>query len=161
MFVEKHSLHQNLLQIFLIFQKIGINTTAEITNRKINTHYNEGLKSRKIFWRYVKMEKNTNEIIENSAENDVVEDEPQETPDTTVVNNVYLVKTVDDVAAARKSLITGASYVLGASLMTAALSGVTFIAKKIKSKIKKHKEAKKRDAEIEEEIDEDECDDQD
>ena len=49
MFVEKHSLHQNLLQIFLIFQKIGINTTVEITNRKINTHYNEGLTSRKIF----------------------------------------------------------------------------------------------------------------
>ena len=47
MFVEKHSLHQNLLQTFLIFQKIGINTTAEITNRKINTHYNEGLKSQK------------------------------------------------------------------------------------------------------------------
>ena len=49
MFVEKHSLHQNLLQIFLIFLKIGINTTVEIINRKINTHYNEGLKSRKIF----------------------------------------------------------------------------------------------------------------
>lgn len=48
MFVEKHSLHQNLLQTFLIFQKIGINTTVEITNRKINTHYNEGLKSQKI-----------------------------------------------------------------------------------------------------------------
>ena len=47
MFVEKRSLHQNLLQTFLIFQKIGINTTVEITNRKINTHYNEGLKSRK------------------------------------------------------------------------------------------------------------------
>ena len=105
------------------------------------------------------MEENMNEMIENSAENNVVEDEPQETPDTTVVNNVYLVKTVDDVAAARKSLITGASYVLGASLMTATLSGVTFIAKKIKSKIKKRKEEKKHDAEIE--IDEDECDDQD
>ena len=49
MFVEKRSLHQNLLQIFLIFLKIGINTTVEITNRKINTHYNEGLKARKIF----------------------------------------------------------------------------------------------------------------
>ena len=105
------------------------------------------------------MEKNTNEMIENSEENAVVEDEPQETPDTTVVNNVYLVKTVDDVAAARKSLITGASYVLGASLMTATLSGVTFIAKKIKNKKKKRKEEKKHDAEIE--IDEDECDDQD
>ena len=161
MFVEKHSLHQNLLQTFLIFQKIGINTTVEITNRKINTHYNEGLKSPKNFWRYVKMEKNTNETIENSEENAVVENETQETPDTTVVNNVYLVKTVDDVAAARKSLITGASYVLGASLMTAALSAVTFVTKKIKSRIKKHKEAKKRDAEFEEEIDEDECDDQD
>lgn len=107
------------------------------------------------------MEKNTNETIENSEENAVVENETQETPDTTVVNNVYLVKTVDDVAAARKSLITGASYVLGASLMTAALSAVTFVTKKIKSRIKKHKEAKKRDAEFEEEIDEDECDDQD
>lgn len=107
------------------------------------------------------MEENMNEMVEDSVENNVVEDEPQETPDTTVVNNVYLVKTVDDVAAARKSLITGASYVLGASLMTATLSGVTFIAKKIKSKIKKHKEDKKRDAEIEEELDEDECDDQD
>lgn len=48
MVAEKHSLHPNLLQIFLIFQKIGINTTAEITDRKINTHYNEGLKSQKI-----------------------------------------------------------------------------------------------------------------
>ena len=161
MFVEKHSLHQNLLQTFLIFQKIGINTTAEITNRKINTHYNEGLKSPKNFWRYVKMEENMNEMVEDSVENAVVEDEPQETPDTTVVNNVYLVKTVDDVAAARKSFITGASYVLGASFMTATIGGVTFIAKKIKSRIKKHKEAKKRDAEIEEELDENECDDQD
>ena len=107
------------------------------------------------------MEKNMNEMIENSEENAVVEDEPQETPDTTVVNNVYLVKTVDDVAAARKSLITGASYVLGARLMTAAVSAVTFAVSKLTDKIKKHKEAKKRDAEFEEEIDEDECDDQD
>ena len=99
------------------------------------------------------MEENMNEMIEDSVENNVVEDEPQETPDTTVVNNVYLVKTVDDVAAARKSFITGASYVLGASFMTATIGGVTFIAKKIKSRIKKHKEAKKRDAEIEEELD--------
>ena len=103
------------------------------------------------------MEKIMNEMIEDSVENNVVEDEPQETPDTTVVNNVYLVKTVDDVAAARKSLITGASYVLGASLMTAAVSAVTFAVSKLTDKIKKHKEAKKRDAEI----DEDECDDQD
>ena len=107
------------------------------------------------------MEENMNEMIENSEENAVVEDEPQETPDTTVVNNVYLVKTVDDVAAARKSLITGASYVLGASLMTATVSAVTFAVSKLTDKIKKRKEAKKRDAQIEEEIDEDECDDQD
>ena len=106
------------------------------------------------------MEKNTNEMIENSEENAVVENETQETTDDSECE-VYVVKANDDLSTAKKGFITGASYVLGASLMTAALSGVTFIAKKIKSKIKKHKEAKKRDAEIEEELDEDECDDQD
>ena len=64
-------------------------------------------------------------------------------------------------STAKKGFITGASYVLGASLMTAAVSAVTFAVSKLTDKIKKHKEAKKRDAEIEEELDEDECDDQD
>ena len=106
------------------------------------------------------MEKNTNEIIENSEENAVVENETQETTDDSECE-VYVVKANDDLSTAKKGFITGASYVLGASLMTATVSAVTFAVSKLTDKIKKHKEAKKRDAQIEEEIDEDECDDQD
>lgn len=106
------------------------------------------------------MEKNKNEIIENSEENAVVENETQETTDDSECE-VFVVKASDDFAAAKKGFIAGASYVLGASLMTATVSAVTFAVNKLKDKIKKHKEDKKRDAEIEEELDENECDDQD
>ena len=106
------------------------------------------------------MEKNMNEMIENSEENAVVENETQETTDDSECE-VYVVKANDDLSTAKKGFITGASYVLGASLMTATVSAVTFAVSKLTDKIKKRKEAKKRDAEIEEELDEDECDDQD
>lgn len=106
------------------------------------------------------MEENMNEMIDGSEENNVVEDEPQETTDNSECE-VYVVKANDDLSTAKKGFITGASYVLGASLMTATIGGVTFAVSKLKDKIKKHKEAKKRDAKIEAEIDEDECDDQD
>ena len=106
------------------------------------------------------MEKNMNEMIENSEENAVIENEPQETTNNFQCE-VHLAKAIDDLSMAKKGFITGASYVLGASLMTATVGAVTFAVDKLKNKIKKHKEAKKRDAQIEEEIDEDECDDQD
>lgn len=106
------------------------------------------------------MEENMNEMIEDSVENNVVKDEPQETTDNSECE-VYVVKANDDLSTAKKGVITGASYVLGASLMTVAIGGVTIAVNKLKDKIKKHKEAKKRDAQIEAEIDEDECDDQD
>lgn len=106
------------------------------------------------------MEENMNEMIENSEENTVIENETQETTDNSECE-VYVVKANDDLSTAKKGFITGASYVLGASLMTVTVGAVTFAVDKLKNKIKKHKEAKKRDAQIEEEIDEDECDDQD
>lgn len=106
------------------------------------------------------MEENTNEMIETSEEKNLVEVEPQETTDTAECE-VYVVKANDDLLTAKKGFVAGASYVLGASLMTATIGGVTFAVTKLKDKIKKRKEAKKLDAEIEAEIDEDECDDQD
>lgn len=106
------------------------------------------------------MEENMNEMVETSEEKSVVEAEPQETTETAGCE-VYVVNANDSLLVAKKGIISGASYVLGASLMTAAIGGVTFAVSKVKDKIKKRKEAKKLDAEIEAEIDEDECDDQD
>ena len=106
------------------------------------------------------MDENMNEMVEASEEKNVIEAEPQETTDTAECE-VYVMKATDDLSTAKKGFITGASYVLGASLMTATIGGVTFAVNRVRDKIKKRKEEKKLDAEIEAEIDEDECDGQD
>ena len=88
------------------------------------------------------MEKNMNEMIDCSVENNLIEAEPQETPDNTACG-IYFVNAKSDFTNAKENFVAGASYMLGAGSIAATITLLAFTVRDIKCKIKERKRAKK------------------
>ena len=96
------------------------------------------------------MEKNMNEMIDCSVENNLVEAEPHETTDNTVCG-IYFVNAKSDFTNAKENFVAGASYMLGAGSIMATTTLLAFTIINIRDKIKERKRLKKLIKEFENE----------
>ena len=97
------------------------------------------------------MEKNMNENIDCSVENNLIEAKPQETMDNAGYN-IYFVNTKSDFTNAKENFIAGASYMLGAGSIMATTTLLAFTIINIRDNIKERKKAKKLKKEFETKI---------
>ena len=94
------------------------------------------------------MEKNMNENIDCSVENNLIEAKPQETTDNAGYN-IYFVNAKSDFTNAKENFIAGASYMLGAGSIMATTTLLAFTIINIRDNIKERKKAKKLKKEFE------------
>ena len=88
------------------------------------------------------MEKNMNENVDCSVENNLIEAEPQETTDNATYG-IYFVNAKSDFTNAKENFIAGASYMLGAGSIAATTTLLAFTIINIRDKIKERKRLKK------------------
>ena len=88
------------------------------------------------------MEKNMNENIDCSVENNLIEAEPQETTDNATYG-IYFVNAKSDFTNAKENFVAGASYMLGAGSIAATTTLLAFTIINIRDKIKERKRLKK------------------
>ena len=91
-----------------------------------------------------------NEIIDCSVKNNLIEAEPQETPDNTACG-IYFVNAKSDFTNAKENFVAGASYMLGAGSIMATTTLLAFTIINIRDKIKERKRLKKLIKEFENE----------